>query len=58
MYGFFTKKMDYQEPGPSGVKKRKVINVKNPKSLTVEEMMEFLYNSDAESEQDDDSECE
>lgn len=40
------------EPGPSGLKKRKITKVRNPKNLTVEEMMAFLYNSDAESDQE------
>lgn len=44
---------DLSKPGSSGVKKRKIITVKNPKNLTVEEQMEFLYNSDTENEQED-----
>lgn len=40
---------DLNEPGCSSVKKRKTIHVRNPKKLTVEEMMQFLYDSDKES---------
>lgn len=43
------------EAGPSGIKKRKIIKVKNERKLTVEEMMEFLYNSDIDNEEFDDT---
>ncbi|KAF5298865.1 hypothetical protein FQA39_LY11677 [Lamprigera yunnana] len=33
------------EPGPSGIKRPKMI-VRNPKNLTEQEMLYFLYNSD------------
>lgn len=45
---------DLSESGPSGVKKRKVGKVRNPNRLTDEEMIEFLYNSDAEFEDESD----
>lgn len=44
--------MDYEnsnKAGPSGLKRRK-IDVKDPKNLTVDEMLEFLYVSGSESE--------
>lgn len=44
---------DLSEPGPSNVKKRKIIHVKKPKKLSDEEILEFLCDSDRESLQDE-----
>lgn len=51
--------MDDNQAGPSGIKRHKV-TVKNPKCLTVEEMMQYLYESEndedlSDPEQDDES---
>ncbi|KAK9680292.1 hypothetical protein QE152_g39211 [Popillia japonica] len=42
---------DLSESGPSGVKRRKTVQVKNEKNLTIEEMMQFLYNSDIDEDE-------
>lgn len=36
--------------GPSGIKRKRVVKVRNPNNLSVEEMLESMFNSDSEIE--------
>uniref|UniRef100_A0A6P7G335 Uncharacterized protein LOC114337128 n=1 Tax=Diabrotica virgifera virgifera TaxID=50390 RepID=A0A6P7G335_DIAVI len=44
---------DLNKAGPSGVKRRKTVKVRNEKNLSVEELMQFLYNSDSDEDYED-----
>ncbi|XP_050516259.1 piggyBac transposable element-derived protein 4-like [Diabrotica virgifera virgifera] len=44
---------DLNKAGPSGVKRRKTVKVRNEKNLSVEEFMQFLYNSDSDEDYED-----